>query len=269
MKRSVYGNKYGFTLVELLVVISVIALLLAILMPALNKVRGQAAGIVSMNNMRQLMVSHKLYEESNRGLWPASAAGHGAEYSIYESPGHTSESWVPATWVSPTLGKDFDVSRGALFPYVKDKKVYVCPTDKRADPALAKDARLSYAINERIYTYRYSVQRSPYPRNPYEFFPKPAKFKTPGRFIVMVDNGETNPNTGANDGWFAPIAGPAITQASKDQVHWKHGGASPFGFGDTHCEKRKESDKQINEWPLNNIWSPGVGRLSISYSPSE
>ena len=57
----------GFTLVELLVVITVIALLMGILAPALNKARGAARRIVCQSNLRQLALAWNVYLDDNEG----------------------------------------------------------------------------------------------------------------------------------------------------------------------------------------------------------
>lgn len=64
------GVTGGFTLVELLVVISIIALLLSILMPALNQARGQGKKIQCMSKVRQIAMGFYVYGENNKGYFP-------------------------------------------------------------------------------------------------------------------------------------------------------------------------------------------------------
>lgn len=60
----------GFTLIELLVVIAIIALLLAILLPSLNKARDQAKDIRCRNNLNQIGFAFTLYTDDNEGKFP-------------------------------------------------------------------------------------------------------------------------------------------------------------------------------------------------------
>jgi prepilin-type N-terminal cleavage/methylation domain-containing protein len=68
-------KKKAFTLVELLVVISIIALLVSILLPALSKARKQAKRVVCMTNLRQISFFLEFYCEENRGIYPTARDG--------------------------------------------------------------------------------------------------------------------------------------------------------------------------------------------------
>jgi len=59
------GKQRGFTLIELLVVIAIIALLMAVLMPALNRAREQGKRGVCLNNLKQLTLGWILYADDN------------------------------------------------------------------------------------------------------------------------------------------------------------------------------------------------------------
>ncbi len=63
-------SRYGFTLVELLVVIGIIALLISILLPSLNRARQSAASTVNLSNLRQLGTGLEFYRNENDGLFP-------------------------------------------------------------------------------------------------------------------------------------------------------------------------------------------------------
>ena len=104
------SQKLGFTLVELLVVIGIIALLISILLPALNKAREQANAAKCAANMRSAVQALMIYTAENKGWLP----GPSTSGAIWKSgidaigPAETSSDETPLQnfdWVSPTYGK--------------------------------------------------------------------------------------------------------------------------------------------------------------------
>jgi len=119
----------AFTLIELLVVIAVIALLLALLIPALRSAKEQGQRAVCLNNLRQLTLAWIMYAEDNDGNLVNGRAW-----------GPTRGPWGPP-WVDK---EDFSASdpndansrdrTGALWAYTRDAGVYRCPLGKPGRP---------------------------------------------------------------------------------------------------------------------------------------
>ncbi|HDM78554.1 MAG TPA: type II secretion system protein [Deltaproteobacteria bacterium] len=115
-------SKKGFTLVELLVVISIIALLLSILMPSLRKAKLQAQFIVCKSNLRQYGLAGAMYLDDNDNAFPHPT------YCIFSRESY----WTPynqhyhfwaCRWHDAGITPD-----GPFWPYIAEKDVHVCPT---------------------------------------------------------------------------------------------------------------------------------------------
>jgi len=125
------NRKKGFTLIELLVVISVIALLMAILMPALQRAREQGMRAVCLSNLKQLTLSWIMYADSN-----GDKIVNGSTWDKKPRTGGLEKPWTYADTItaSKTEGEKLQyIKTGALFVYVKDARIYKCPTGIRGE----------------------------------------------------------------------------------------------------------------------------------------
>lgn len=110
------GSKKGFTLVELLVVISIVALVMAILMPALASARSGARELVCKSNVRQLLLANIGYASENDGFYVAAASDMWDGAGLHRWHG-----------VRESLGEAFEAKRGPLAGYLADGEVKECP----------------------------------------------------------------------------------------------------------------------------------------------
>jgi len=85
-RKPSHRPRHGFTLVELLVVIGIIAVLIAILLPSLNRARASAASVACQSNLRQIGQASLIYAQSNKAALPSSVAD-----SIYKFPMDTAQ----------------------------------------------------------------------------------------------------------------------------------------------------------------------------------
>jgi prepilin-type N-terminal cleavage/methylation domain-containing protein/prepilin-type processing-associated H-X9-DG protein len=118
----------GFTLVELLLVIAVIAILAAILLPALTKAKLKAQDIACRNNLKQLQLCWHLYVDDNNQRFPPTTTlnlGSGT----WTSP--------PPSWAVGNAANDLTTTnlvQGVLFPYNRSSEIYRCPGSQGTVP---------------------------------------------------------------------------------------------------------------------------------------
>ncbi len=136
-----FNVRRGFTLVELLIVIGIIALIISILLPALGRARAAAQAVVCQSNMQQMANGLRMYSESNRG-WVPSAGEDGdsaAEaITLPDQMGWASEFFWMNAVSRATFGRTYDqiqldaAAGGPPVPIDGMRHPLVCPSAPRA-----------------------------------------------------------------------------------------------------------------------------------------
>jgi prepilin-type N-terminal cleavage/methylation domain-containing protein/prepilin-type processing-associated H-X9-DG protein len=112
----------GFTLIELLVVIAIIAILAAMLLPALSKAKAKAQTINCLSNAKQLQLAYEVYSTDNGDRLMDNTV------SSYTSPGNTA--WIKGNVQQYVADYVDHPSQGVLWPYNKSLGIYRCPASR-------------------------------------------------------------------------------------------------------------------------------------------
>ncbi len=231
MNPEISPARKAFTLIELLVVIAIIAILAALLLPALARARQKAEGIGCLNNTKQLVLAWITYTADFAEKLPYNKPGSGGVDDINNWVAN-SMSWN--TDAASTLeNTNPDLLRtAALGPYTaRNVGVYKCPADKV--PCVGGPRTRSMSMNAFV-----GNTGTGNPINAsWKQFLKSTDFRNPAGIYVTLDE---HPDS-INDGWFVfcTAGDPSERTTWSDLPASYHNGACGFSFADGHSEIKK------------------------------
>lgn len=249
----------AFTLVELLVVISTIALLLALLMPALAAARSQAHGLVCRSNLRQLVLAGIGYAGEHDGFYVPGAK------DMLDGAGRHRWHGTRASLTEP-----FDASKGPLAGYLADGRVKECPIHVNFVRSSDWNANFEQGCGGYGYNMAYLGSRlwdaglslAQVAQQVYARTTRVNEVASPAQTLMFADtamanNGQSLIEYSFVEPPFAVLGGQVMTEfRMSPSIHFRHAGVANVGWVDGHVGSQPMA-------PLDVTNAYGVGAASL------
>ena len=242
----------GFTLIELIVVIAIIALLLTITLPSMKRAKEMALSIPCLANQRTIAMAFHLYQEENNGWLVTSGAWWVPNEFVPDDPlQERARSWVlgpldaegracRSVNDNPTVEHEINgIKKGTLWPYIESKEAYHCPADKRVVKKNIGWRSYSMPTSIGCWYGTYITQD--------QTIHKMNEIKSPGQKYISIEEAEK-----LSDGTYWWNVGSWVLDLSTDNWYdpvadWHNWGGN-LAYADGHAEKRKWRDKRTINW---------------------
>jgi prepilin-type N-terminal cleavage/methylation domain-containing protein len=271
----------GFTLIELLVVIAIIAILAAILLPALTKGKLRAQGIYCMNNHRQLCLAWRMYAEDN----------HDVLVYASDDPGDPLVNWQQLDQYAWTLSHmdfdpnnranwdiNFDMVKRPLWAYAKTPQIYKCPADRSTLMVNGTAVPRIRTMSMNLYMGGFDGTDGNWPfAHPYMVYSKLSQLNGAAapvsKIFVFLDMREDIVNWGnfmIDMSGYSPTD-PSLYAFTSDLPGMSHHRACGFSFADGHSEIRRWLDPrtmpplQDGGNPLEILSRPSPGNADVAW----